>query len=72
LDFAERPPPVFAHELALEVIPTADIDIVLVDADEIEALPLAHGLAGERHRENLVSHPDQGTDLGGPKPAFFG
>jgi hypothetical protein len=63
---------VFSHEVALEVVPTADINVVLVDADEIEALPLAHGLAREKHREDVVSHPDQGSDRSGLKPAFFG
>jgi hypothetical protein len=62
---------VLAHEVALKIIPTADIDLVLIDADEIKALPLAHGLARERHREDMVSHPDQGTDLGRHQTAFL-
>jgi hypothetical protein len=49
LDLVDRPPAVFAHKVALEIIPTTDIDLVLVDADEIEALPLTRGLAGVGH-----------------------
>ncbi|MEA2636711.1 MAG: uncharacterized protein QOH92_3478 [Chloroflexota bacterium] len=62
----------FAHEVALELVPTADIDLVLFDADQIVALPLAHGLAGVRHRKDVISYPDQRADLGGRKTAFFG
>ena len=60
-----------AHEVALELIPTADIDLVMVDADEIEALTLARGLAGVGHRKDMLSQPDQRTDLGGHQAAFL-
>jgi hypothetical protein len=63
---------VFAHEGALEIIPTADIDLVQFDADEVEALPLTHRLAGVRHRKYVISHPDQGTDLCAYEATFFG
>jgi hypothetical protein len=43
LHLSYRPPPVFAHEVPLEIIPTADIDLVLLDADEIEPLTLTRG-----------------------------
>jgi hypothetical protein len=61
----DRPPPVFAHEGSLEIIPTTDIDLGLFDSNEIEALPLTHWFAGGGHREYVISHPDQATDLRG-------
>jgi hypothetical protein len=70
--FVDRPPPVFAHEGALEIIPTADIDLVLVDPNEIEALPLTRGLARVRHRKNVFSYPDQGTYVSRHEATFFG
>ena len=72
LDFVNSPPAVLAHEVALEIIPTADIDLVLIDADEIKALPLTRGLARVRHRKHVFSHPDQGTDVSRLESAFFG
>ena len=62
----------FAHEGALEIVPTADIDLMLFDANEVEALPLTQGLARVRHRKYVISHPDQGTDVCGKEAAFFG
>ena len=61
-----------AHEIALEIIPTADIDFVLFDADEIEPLSLTHRFARVRHRKYVISHPDQGTDVRREEAAFFG
>ncbi len=43
LEFNCRPPPVLAHEAALEIVPAADIDSVPFDADEVEALTLSKG-----------------------------
>jgi hypothetical protein len=52
-----------AHKVALEVIPTADIDIVPFDADEIKALALSEELAGARQGEDVLADPDQRPDL---------
>jgi hypothetical protein len=63
LDFFVCPPAVLAHEVAFKIVPTADIDIMLFDADEIEALTLANALTGPRQREDVFAHPDQRADL---------
>ena len=61
-----------AHKVALEIIPTADIDIVLLDANEIETLTLANELTGARQRKDVLSHPDQRSELIGNKPTLLG
>ena len=47
-------------------------DIVLLDANEIETLPLTRGLARVRHRKYVFSYPDQGTDVSRDEATFFG
>ena len=61
-----------AHKVALEIIPTADIDIVLLDANEIETLTLANELTGARQRKDVLSHPDQRSELVGNEPTLLG
>ncbi len=62
----------FAQELALEIVPTSDIDIVPFHADEVEALALSKGLAGARQREYVLSYPDETADLTAKESALFG
>ncbi len=72
LEFNCRPPPVLAHEAALEIVPAADIDSVPFDADEVEALTLSKGLAGARQSEYVLPYPDERADLTAQESALFG
>jgi hypothetical protein len=61
-----------AHEDPLQIIPAADVHIVVFDADEIEVLTLPREDARGRHRKSVFSRPDLPTDLCGSQTAFFG
>ena len=63
---------VLAHKDPFEIVPTADIDLVLIDADEVEALPLTGEFPRVRYRKYVFAHPDQRSDLGDDEAAFFG
>jgi len=71
LDFIYRPPAMLSHEVALEIIPAADIDVVTIDAHEVKALALAQNPAAVRKWKSMFTHPDKRTDLTGNEPALF-
>jgi len=71
IQLCEGPPAWFGHEFALEVIPTGDVNLMIVYANQVEPLQLVQQLPGTRQREDGLPHPDQWADLEVTQPALL-